>query len=157
MISCCSHVYICAFVSTEPPDSVSISFENSQPVFEGHQYTLQCKVHNVAPVENLTVTFYKGKTPLGPPLSKTTPQKTQMTPTYSVNITPNKADDGVKYWCEAKLELGPKGPKPPPVVKSPYLTTSVNSSAFTLIPSLSICLTLALLSLFLLSTQSRSM
>lgn len=142
-----SSLYISVFVSTEPPDRVSINFENSEPVLEGHWYTLQCKVHNVAPVKNLTVTFYKGKTPLGPPLSKNMPQKAEVTETYSINITPSKADDGVKYWCEAKLELGPGGP-PPLVVKSPHITASVNSNAITLNPGLSICFILSLLSLF---------
>ncbi|KAM6942151.1 cell adhesion molecule CEACAM16-like [Lycodopsis pacificus] len=48
-----------------------------------------------------------------------------MTDIFSLNITLSKEDDGVQYWCEAKLELGPDGPQPPPVVTSQNITTTV--------------------------------
>lgn len=134
------------FVSTEPPDRVSISFGNhSGPVIVGDQYTLQCEVHNVAPAKNLSVTFYKGQTPLGPPVLQNNPQKTPVTEAFSVVMVPKEEDNGAQYWCEAELDLGSAGPQPPPVVKSPRIMATVGSNGVALISSLNICFTLLLM------------
>ncbi|KAK2918689.1 hypothetical protein Q8A73_003060 [Channa argus] len=120
---CCTHLPITVY---KLPDSVSISiFNHTGLMYEGHQYTLQCEVQNVAPIENLSVTFYRGNTPLGQPQSVNNTAKKPASDTYSEKITASKEDDGAQYWCEAKLELGPEGPHPPPVMKSQNITTTV--------------------------------
>ncbi|KAG8014609.1 Intercellular adhesion molecule 2 [Nibea albiflora] len=110
----------------QPPDNVSISFKN-QTMFEGRQYSLQCEVQKVAPINNLTVTLYRGQTALDQQSYNDTDSKPKpVTKTFSFNITTSKDDDGAQYWCEAKLELGPEGPQPPPVVTSQKITASVH-------------------------------
>ena len=118
---------MCPFVSTEPPDKVSFSVHPDEPMSEGQQYTLQCEVQDVAPVKNLRVTFYRGQTALVE-LKSSKREKDEPTPVsevFTLNITSTKEDDGVQFWCEAKLELGAEGPQPPPVVGSEKLTAAV--------------------------------
>uniref|UniRef100_A0A671QIN9 Ig-like domain-containing protein n=1 Tax=Sinocyclocheilus anshuiensis TaxID=1608454 RepID=A0A671QIN9_9TELE len=99
----------CEFLFTETPDSVFISVNHNGPMKEGEPYELQCDVHNVAPVQNLTVNWYKGQTLL----DQTTFTDTSETPvnkTATLLIRPDRADDGAQYRCEAELDLGAEGP-----------------------------------------------
>ncbi|XP_026110141.1 hemicentin-1 isoform X4 [Carassius auratus] len=100
------------------PDSVSISTViHTEPMKEGQQYELQCDVHGVAPVQYLTVKWYKNQTLL----NQTTFSDTIETPvnkTVTLLIRPDRADDGAQYRCEAELDLGAEGPQPPPKINS---------------------------------------
>lgn len=101
--------------STEPPDNVSISFV-------GH--ALECIVQNVAPVKNLTVTFYRGQTALDQQFSSNANKK-PMIASFTLDITTSKKVSGGQYWCEAKLDLGPEGPQPPPAMSSQNITVAM--------------------------------
>ena len=116
---------MCKSSSTETPDSVSISTVNHNgPMMEGNQYELQCDVLNVAPVQNLTVNWYKGQTLVDQTIFTDT-IKTPVSKTSKLLIRPDRADDGAQYWCEAKLELGEEGPQPPPTAPSEHISITV--------------------------------
>ncbi|XP_036423424.1 CD166 antigen-like isoform X2 [Colossoma macropomum] len=104
------------------PDRVSISTVG--PMIEGEQYELQCDIQNVAPVEFLTVSWYKGDT-LVKNITFTDPIKTPVNLSDTLQISPSRDDDGAQYRCEAELDLGPEGPQPPPTVTSDPLTITV--------------------------------
>lgn len=119
------------------PKDLSISFQNhSGPVVKNKNYTLLCEIQDVAPVENLVVTWYKKG--LNDSLRMETFQNTIMTPqnvfsTIIINAT--KAENGAQYWCEAKLEVGEQAPKP--VKSKPFDVTVYYAPAITL-PNVSV-------------------
>ncbi|XP_034455781.1 hemicentin-1-like [Hippoglossus hippoglossus] len=121
---CCSTLCVTAY---KPPDNVSISLkDHSGPMLEARQYTLLCHVQDVAPVENLVVTFHRGQTTLARLNSTSKPQKEPVNEVFTLSITVSREDDGAQYWCEAKLELGRDGPQHPPVVVSQNITATVH-------------------------------
>ncbi|KAM4749994.1 intercellular adhesion molecule 1-like [Anableps anableps] len=118
---CCTSLTVTVY---QPPENVSIRLNHIGPLTEGAEVTLQCSVLNVAPAENLTVTFYRGQTPLGHMTTNNSAKK-PVSETFSLSYNTSKEDNGAEFWCEAKLELGAEGPQPPLVVKSDSLTTTV--------------------------------
>uniref|UniRef100_A0A8C1F5Z7 Ig-like domain-containing protein n=1 Tax=Cyprinus carpio carpio TaxID=630221 RepID=A0A8C1F5Z7_CYPCA len=107
------------------PDSVFISTVNHRgPMMEGQQYELQCDVHNVAPVQYLTVKWYKGQTLLHQ-TTFTDNIKTPENKTVTLLIRPDRADDEAEYWCEAELDLGAEGPQPHPTISAKPLNVEV--------------------------------
>ncbi|XP_030645591.1 vascular cell adhesion protein 1-like [Chanos chanos] len=108
------------------PDSVSISYVNhTGPVMEETQYQLQCDIKNIAPVQYLTVRWYKGQT-LVDSQTFTNDSRTPASVSAPLLITPSRADDGAQYRCEAELDLGAEGPQPPPVEMSETLNMTVH-------------------------------
>ncbi|KAL6460503.1 hypothetical protein MHYP_G00304690 [Metynnis hypsauchen] len=108
------------------PDSVSIStVGHTGPINESGQYELQCDIQNVAPVEFLTVSWFKGDT-LVHKENFTGSIKTPVNRLSTLQISPSRADDGAQYRCEAKLDLGPDGPQHPPLVMSDPLNITVH-------------------------------
>lgn len=109
------------------PENVSIDFVNhTGPLLEAHQYTLQCVVQDVAPVNNVKVTFYKGQKPLGS-LQSTQHRRYKLPSTelFTLDIIPDKEDDLAEYWCEATLELEATGEQHPLAVSSQTVTATV--------------------------------
>lgn len=109
----------CIFYLAENPDSISISLVNhTGAMVDSKEYQLLCEVQNVAPVQYLTLRWYRGQTEVYNntffELSPTTPVQVSST----LLISPSRAEDGTSYSCEATLELGPEGPQPSPSVKS---------------------------------------
>ncbi|KAJ0051139.1 hypothetical protein NL108_014604 [Boleophthalmus pectinirostris] len=130
----------------QPPESVSVTFRNLswpllespsgplvedssgpllQPLEEGQVYCLQCEVGAVAPAQNMTVTFYRNFRELNVTGSNTT-DKSPVTESFCLDYRVSREDHGATFWCEARLELGPQGPQPPPVVRSHNITAVVH-------------------------------
>ncbi|XP_051573293.1 intercellular adhesion molecule 4-like [Myxocyprinus asiaticus] len=86
-------------------DNMSIStVDHTGPMIEGKQYKLQCDIQNVAPVNNLTVKWFKGRS-LVNFTTFNDKTKTPVNESATLLITANRTDDGVQYRCEAELEL----------------------------------------------------
>uniref|UniRef100_A0A3P8SQ17 Ig-like domain-containing protein n=1 Tax=Amphiprion percula TaxID=161767 RepID=A0A3P8SQ17_AMPPE len=112
---CCNHLPVTVY---SPPQHVMIYPERDYgSESEGSQYSLNCMVYDVAPVENLIVTFYRKQTVLGQ-LRLNSTRKTPMTVSLILNTYASTEHDSDLYWCEAKLDLGPGGPQHPVVVRS---------------------------------------
>ncbi|XP_072531112.1 pregnancy-specific beta-1-glycoprotein 8 [Salminus brasiliensis] len=109
------------------PDSIAISLVNhTGPIVEGREYQLLCEVQNIAPVQYLTLRWYRGQVEVYnhtfSELSPATPVQVSST----LLINPSRTEDGAPYRCEAALELGPEGPQPPPKVKSEPISITVH-------------------------------
>ncbi|KAL0992894.1 hypothetical protein UPYG_G00100650 [Umbra pygmaea] len=109
------------------PDSVSISpLNHSGPMVEGNRYQLQCKIQNVAPLQNLVVKWYKGNESIDTKTYRDSSNKKPVTESPTLTINPSREDDGAQFRCEAELHLGPGGPQTPPTVTSEPLYITVH-------------------------------
>lgn len=116
--------FVC--ISIETPDSVSIRPANhTGPMVEGKEYQLLCEVQNIAPVQYLTLRWYRGQTEVYNHSFSDLTSSSPVQVSSILLITPTKDENGVQYRCVAELELGPEGPKPPPTVASEPLNASV--------------------------------
>ncbi|TKS92109.1 Hemicentin-2 [Collichthys lucidus] len=108
------------------PDSVSIRPANhTGPMVEGKEYQLLCEVQNIAPVQYLTLRWYRGQTEVYNHSFSDLTSSSPVQVSSILVITPTKAENGAQYRCVAVLELGPEGPQPPPTVTSEPLNASV--------------------------------
>ncbi|KAL0992906.1 hypothetical protein UPYG_G00100800 [Umbra pygmaea] len=109
------------------PDSVSISpLNHSGPMVEGNQYQLQCKIQNVAPLQNLVVKWYKGNVSIDTKTYRDSSKKKPVNKSLTLTINPSREDDGAQFRCEAELHLGPGGPQTPPTVTSELMNIIVH-------------------------------
>lgn len=113
-------------IHLEIPDSVSIRPVNhTGPMMEGKEYQLLCEVQNIAPVQYLTLRWYRGPTEVYNHSFADLTSSSPVQVSSVLMIAPTKAENGVQYRCVAVLELGPEGPQPPPTVTSEPLNASV--------------------------------
>nr|XP_015204689.1 PREDICTED: intercellular adhesion molecule 2-like [Lepisosteus oculatus] len=105
------------------PDSVSLSPVDQ--MVEGRQYQLQCEVQNIAPVQYLTLNWYRGQTLIHSQDFFTNTTRTPVNVSATLLITPDRVDNGQPFTCEAELNLGPEGPQPPPAKQSDPLRIAV--------------------------------
>lgn len=87
---------------------------------EGSEYLLNCDIVNVAPVQNLKVTWYRGNETVHTQMFNDT-SVTPVTVSSTLKVTAERGHNGALFRCEAELHLGPKGPEVIPTVTSlPY-------------------------------------
>ncbi|GLD63935.1 vascular cell adhesion protein 1-like protein, partial [Lates japonicus] len=112
--------------SFKPPDSVSATFTGitSGPLLEMVNTLCSVKYCALLLLKTSCLTFYRGQTALGQLQSSNT-EKKPVTEIFTLNINTSKEDNGVQFWCEAKLELGPEGPQPPLVLSSQSIPATV--------------------------------
>lgn len=95
------------------PEKVSMfPTKHVDAAVEGKPYELQCDVLNVAPVQNLTVRWFKNNQTIKTD-SVTTTTKTPVDVTSTLMVNINRGESGAQFRCEAQLDFGPYGPQPP--------------------------------------------
>lgn len=95
------------------------------PIIADKAYFLQCNVQNFAPLNLLSVSWYKERELLKPRGFNDLQIKTPSNKTVTLKIIPTKDDVETQYRCEAKLKLGPEVPQPP-LVRSNLLIVTVH-------------------------------
>lgn len=101
---------ITATFSSAFPETISISPDSDGALKEAEEYNFTCNIHNIAPVQSLTVTWYKGDTIIYTDTFNN-PSKKPVNQTSVLSFTPHRQDDGVTFRCEAHLDLQPEGPQ----------------------------------------------
>lgn len=95
------------------PDSVSVSQPMQRgPVLEGLSYRMQCNIVDVAPMNNLSVIWYKGNE-IVQTESFDRQSKSPGNLSSVINLIAHRDDNGIRISCAANLNLGPLGPDQP--------------------------------------------
>lgn len=80
---------------------------------EGTQYELQCDVLNVAPVQHLTVSWYRdGETIRTDNFTHLNATKGLASESSTLTATFSRAENGAQFHCGAHLDFGEHGSKP---------------------------------------------
>ncbi|KAM9843938.1 vascular cell adhesion protein 1-like [Aulostomus maculatus] len=106
------------------PDDVFVTWSHSGPMVEGKYYVLTCNIINVAPLNKLHVTWYKGDKIVYTEMFDDRSRRPENVSSI-LRVTPYQDDDGAKFSCKAELHLGPKGPETPPTASSLPVTFAV--------------------------------
>ncbi|XP_071389514.1 intercellular adhesion molecule 5 [Centroberyx affinis] len=106
------------------PDTISVSVVgHAGLMMEGTEYHLQCDIINVAPVQNLTVRWYRGNETVKTELIND-PRKTPGDVSRHLTVIPTANYNGAEFRCEAQLYLGPDRLQHPPTATSaPYIAS----------------------------------
>ncbi|XP_024920279.1 hemicentin-2-like, partial [Cynoglossus semilaevis] len=78
-------------------------------MIEDRSYRFECFIPKVAPVQNLTVWWYKGDT-LSDVQTLNNTVREPLDVKFHYTLTPKRHDDGVSIQCKAQMDLGPDGP-----------------------------------------------
>ncbi|KAF7665990.1 hypothetical protein LDENG_00122260 [Lucifuga dentata] len=94
------------------PESVTISSSAGSDglMKEGMEYNLTCDIHDIAPVQHLTVRWYKGNETVHTDTFDN-PIREPVNQSSVLSFTPKRQDNRVQFRCEAELNLGPEGPQ----------------------------------------------
>ncbi|KAL2086510.1 hypothetical protein ACEWY4_017569 [Coilia grayii] len=112
---CITHLPITIYKN---PDRVTARLiYHSGPLVEGEQYGLECKVQSVAPVSNLTVTWFRGDQEVEQQSDYTQfsiegVQSKDVTVRTNLTIRASREDHEASYSCAAKLDLNTAEPIP---------------------------------------------
>ncbi|KAL2101559.1 hypothetical protein ACEWY4_003320 [Coilia grayii] len=114
------------------PDSLAVTSDPPGAMAEGKPYFLHCHIENIAPVQSLTVRWFKGSAQLIEDLqhqnSKVGPQNI----TSDLPVVPHLSDNEAHYRCQADLDLGPGGPTK--LESVPFSITVYTGCAVEIIP-----------------------
>ncbi|XP_041959651.1 uncharacterized protein LOC121718632 [Alosa sapidissima] len=96
------------------PERVTLS--HSDPVLKGAEnrleFSLECDVKGVAPVENLTVIWFRGHTELGRSEFPQLYRSDDVTVRANLSIIASREDNKASYSCAAQLDLNTAEPIP---------------------------------------------
>ncbi|XP_031168644.1 intercellular adhesion molecule 5 isoform X1 [Sander lucioperca] len=112
------------------PDIVSVSALDNGPMVEGTEYHLKCNIINVAPVQKLKVTWYRGNETVHAEVFNET-SKVPANVSSTLRVTPVGDYNGEHFICKADLQLGQNGPETDPTVtSSPYMAVVYYAPVF---------------------------
>ncbi|KAM6913611.1 vascular cell adhesion protein 1 isoform 2-T2 [Lycodopsis pacificus] len=97
------------------PESVIVFPTKHEAAVEGREYELQCDVVDVAPVQHLTVTWYRGNETIRKDYS-TNETKRLVSESFTLAANFSRGTNGIQVTCEAQLDFGQHGP--PPVISN---------------------------------------
>ncbi|XP_014263580.3 hemicentin-1 isoform X2 [Maylandia zebra] len=100
------------------PDSVSVSDMGHGSMVEGREYDLKCDIINVAPVQYVTVSWYKNSEKIQTESFNDTTTKTPVNESSILRVNISREENVVEFRCEAQLDFGPHRPKLPAISKT---------------------------------------
>ncbi|XP_040917836.1 angiopoietin-related protein 6 isoform X1 [Toxotes jaculatrix] len=107
------------------PDNVSLSALHDGPMVEGGAYLLISEITNVAPVQNLTVKWFRGSENVKTQVFESN-SVTPDTVNSTLSVAAKREYNGALFTCSAELHLGPHGPQSVPTTTSEPYTAVVH-------------------------------